>query len=321
MKAALVEKPIENALDLKVKQVDVPKLEKGDQVLIRNIYAGVNFIDVYQRKGLFPVPMPFISGNEGGGYVEKLPEGYKGDLKVGDAVAYLGMGTNAEYTVTIMSNVYKLSDPSMLKEATAFLLQGMTAIYLTEMTYKVKPGDWVLVPAAAGGTGALICQAAKGSVALVIGLCSTEEKSKQCMGYCDHVINYSVEKDLAKRVKEIAKGSGVDVVYDGVGKATFQSSLDSLKPGGTLVSFGYSSGMVNPPSEDILKGKKFKTDSLFNHIKTKEDFYKLAKLTFVPGWNKKVRIFKEYPLESAGQAQSDLESRKTTGKLIQKIAN
>ena len=321
MKAALIEKPIENPLDLKVKQVDVPKIEKNDQVMIRNVYAGVNFIDIYQRKGLYPVPMPFISGNEGGGYVEKLPEGYKGDLKVGDAVAYLGMGSYAEYTVTNMNNVYKLSDPSMLRDASAYLLQGMTAVYLTEMTYKVKAGDWVLVPAAAGGTGALICQAAKGSGAIVIGLCSSEEKSKLCMGYCDHVINYTIEKDTAKRIKEITKGNGVDVVYDGVGKATFQSSLDSLKPSGTLVSFGSASGMVNPPSAEVLRGKKFATDTLFNHIKTREDFNKLTKMTFVPGWNKKVRIFKEYPLESAGQAQSDLESRKTTGKLIQKIAS
>jgi NADPH:quinone reductase len=230
-------------------------------------------------------------------------------------VIYMARGSFAEYTLSKFKDIYKI-DKSLLKEGTAFLMQGMTAACLIEKVHKPKSGEWVLVPAAAGGTGALICQAAKEKGAKVIGTASTKEKCDKARKYCDFVINYSKEcGDFSKQVMEITNGIGVNVIYDGVGKATFSSSLSSLKPNGILVSFGAASGTANLVDSPI-EGKKILQGHLFNYTKTSKDFMELASLTFKPGWIKKVNIFKVYEMKEIGKAESDLENRISNGKVL-----
>lgn len=312
MKAVSLEKTVANAKDLKVSQVAELEAQEG-KVIVKNEFAGINFIDVYLRKGQFPVQLPFVLGMEGGGHVHQLPSGYQGDLKVGDAVVYLGKGSYAEYTTVDPTTVFKVPTGLELDIATAYLLQGMTANYLTAKTFKVTKGAKVLVLAAAGGTGALLARMCKQLGAIVIGTVSTEAKARLAQEYCDHVINYA-DADLVSEVKKIAK-EGVDVVYDSVGKGTLDSSAMCLKSGGTLVSFGSSSGNATgkPGRKDIT----FKEDTLFNHTTTREEFLSLAKQTY--GNVLPVKIFKIYPLEAVGEAHADLEGRKTTGKLLLKI--
>ena len=320
MRAIVVERPTLNPLDLEEhEEVEIPKVLNTEHVLVKNVYAGMNFFDIYQRRGeLYPVPFPFIAGNEGGGYVDRLPTGYKGELQIGDAVIYMARGSFAEYTLVKLKDTYKI-DSSLLKEGTAFLMQGMTAAYLTEKTHKVMPGEWVLVPAAAGGTGALICKAAKEKGARVIGTASTTDKCDLAHDYCDFVINYTMDKeDFSKQVMKITKEKGVDVVYDGVGKATLSLSLSSLKPNGLMVSFGAASGEITTPPLGIGE-KKFIEDHLFSYMRTREGFMELADLTFTPGWEEKVKIFKIYKLEETGRAEFDLENRISHGKILIKI--
>lgn len=311
MKAARLTEYLENPKHLVISDnVNEPKSD--NLVVIKNEYAGINFLDIYQRKGQYAVQLPHILGNEGGGRVHRLPSNYQGDLKVGDQVVYLGSGSYAENTAVDPIHVFKVPEGCSLERATAYILQGMTAVYLTKDTFPVTKGSKVLVLAAAGGTGSVLCHQCKHLGATVIGTVSTEEKAKEAKAYCDYVINYATE-DLCTAVKRIFP-EGVDVVYDSVGRATLSSSAECLKQGGTLVSYGWSSGLAETPNRrDII----FKQDALFNYIKTKEEFYYLAKKTFENVHSQK--IYKVYDLAQVGQAHADLESRKTSGKLLLKI--
>jgi NADPH2:quinone reductase len=295
---------------------DVPDPAAGPgQVLVKIEAAGVNFFDVYQRTGLYRVPTPFIIGQEAAGVVTAVGPGVT-DVKVGDRVAYVHVpGAYAEYAVVPVGHVVPLPDGVTFKQAAAAMLQGMTAHYLATTTYPLKPGDRCLVHAAAGGAGLLLCQIAKMRGAHVIGTVSTREKAALAReAGADEVILYT-EQDFATEVK------GVQVVYDSVGKTTFEKGLDVLAPRGMMVLFGQSSGPVAPIDPQILnrKGSLFLTrPTLVHYTATRAEL--LARAGDVLGWVRegklKLRIGLELPLAQAAEAHRQLEARKTTGKVL-----
>jgi NADPH2:quinone reductase len=295
---------------------DVPDPAAGPgQVLVKIEAAGVNFFDVYQRTGLYRVPTPFIIGQEAAGVVTAVGPGVT-DVKVGDRVAYVHVpGAYAEYAVVPVGHVVPLPDGVTFKQAAAAMLQGMTAHYLATTTYPLKPGDRCLVHAAAGGAGLLLCQIAKMRGAHVIGTVSTREKAALAReAGADEVILYT-EQDFATEVK------GVQVVYDSVGKTTFEKGLDVLAPRGMMVLFGQSSGPVAPIDPQILnrKGSLFLTrPTLVHYTATRAEV--LARAGDVFGWVRegklKLRIGLELPLAQAAEAHRQLEARKTTGKVL-----
>jgi NADPH2:quinone reductase len=293
------------------------------QALVRHEAVGLNFIDVYHRTGLYPLPaMPAIPGMEGAGIVEAVGAGVT-EVKAGDRVAYAGNPPGAYAQVRLMpaDRLVKLPDGISTRQAAAMMLQGMTARYLLHGCYKVKAGDRVLIHAAAGGVGLIACQWAKHLGATVIGTAGSREKADLAKAHgCDHPILYNTE-DFVARTKEITGGKGVEVVYDSVGQATFMKSLDCLKPLGILVSFGQSSGKVAPLDVGLLslKGSLFLTrPTLMTYTAKREDLLAHANDLFkvVQSGAVKVEVRQTYPLAEAAQAHRDLEARKTTGSSV-----
>ena len=292
-----------------------------DEVLVRNTAAGLNFIDTYHRSGLYPVPLPATLGMEGAGVVEAAGPDVRG-FKTGDRVAYANpIGAYAERLLRPAARLVKLPDGVDDRVAAAIMLKGMTAWYLIRRTYKVRKGDTILMHAAAGGVGLILCQWAKSLGAIVIGTVSSDAKAALAKkAGCKHVIVTAREK-FVERVKEITQGAGVPVVYDGVGKDTFMDSLDCLAPRGLMVSFGNASGPVTQFNPAVLsqKGSLFLTrPTLFHYTARREDLVAAARDLFAVVGSKavKVTINQTYPLREAAQAHRDLEARKTTGSTV-----
>lgn len=291
------------------------------QVLVRNTAIGLNFIDTYHRSGLYPVGLPATLGMEGAGIVEAVGPKVSG-FKAGERVAYAQpIGAYAEWVLRPADRLVKIPAGIDDKIAAAMMLKGMTAQYLLRRTYKVKAGDTILVHAAAGGVGQILCQWAKHLGATVIGTVGSEEKAKLAKkAGCRHVIVTEREK-FPERIREITKGAGVPVVYDGIGKDTFMGSLDCLAPLGLMVSYGSASGAVPPFELAILsqKGSLFLTrPTLMTYTAKREDLLKSAAELFsvVKKGVVKITINQTYPLKEAAQAHRDLESRKTTGSTV-----
>ncbi|HET6492742.1 MAG TPA: quinone oxidoreductase [Burkholderiales bacterium] len=291
------------------------------EVRVRNTAVGLNFIDTYHRSGLYPLQFPATLGSEGAGVVEAVGARVK-DFKVGDRVAYANpIGAYAEVVLRPTARLVKIPAGIDEKVAAAIMLKGMTAWYLCRRTYKVKKGDTILVHAAAGGVGQILCQWAKHLGATVIGTVGSEEKAALAKkAGCRHVIVTAKEK-FADRVKAITKGKGVPVVYDGVGKDTFMDSLDCISPLGLMVTFGNASGAVAPFNTGILaqKGSLFLTrPTLFTYTAQREDLLTAARELFAVVKSKavKISINQTYPLSEAAQAHRDLEARKTTGSTV-----
>jgi len=301
------------------------EIQVGDpgpgQVRVRNTAVGLNFIDCYQRSGLYPMPMPFTLGSEGAGVVEAVGPKVK-EFKVGDHVAYSGpVGAYAQVLLRPADRLVKVPAGIDDRTAAAMMLKGLTAQYLCRRTYRVKKGDTVLVHAAAGGVGQILAQWCKALGATVIGTVGSDEKAALAKkAGCRHVIVTSRE-NFVERVKEITKGKRVPVVYDGVGKDTFMGSLDCLQPLGMMVSFGNASGAVPPFNAGILaqKGSLFLTrPTLATYAATREELVKGARELFavVKSGKVKISVNQTYPLKDAAQAQQDLEARKTTGSTV-----
>ncbi|KAJ3084063.1 hypothetical protein HK102_000772 [Quaeritorhiza haematococci] len=307
---------------LKYVDVEKPAGPKPDEILVKNQFVGINFIDTYHRSGLYKVPLPYIAGREASGVVEAVGSEVKG-FKPGDRVAYLAPNCYAEYNVAKAYLATHLPDSMTMEEGAALLLQGLTAMSLVKRAYEVKKGDYVLVHAAAGGTGMLLVQICKALGAFVIGTTSTPEKAAMAKkAGADEIILYT-EADVVAEVKRITNGKGVHVVYDGVGKATFDQSLACLTRLGYMITFGNASGKVDPV--DVLKlaprAVRLMRPSLFEFLQDKEDFDFLANPLLELVNSKKVafHIHKVYPLANVGEAQADLTGRKTQGKLILKV--
>lgn len=301
---------------------DIDKPEPGSgEVLVKIEAAGLNFIDTYQRSGLYEIPLPSTLGLEGAGTVA----GTGADtsrLKEGDRVAYTTvLGSYAEYAVVPEDKLVSLPDNVSFDQGAAAMLQGCTAHYLCKSTYPVKEGDRCLIHAAAGGVGLLLIQMVKMLGGYVIGTCSTEEKAELArQAGADEVILYT-EKDFQEEVKRITDGKGVNVAYDSVGKATFDKSIDSLSHFGYMVLYGNASGPVTEFNPATLgpKGSLFLTrPTLFHYIASREDLdWRTGDLFKWIGDGKlKLRLEHFYPLAEAQQAHIDLEGRKTTGKVI-----
>jgi NADPH2:quinone reductase len=302
---------------------DGPAQEPGPgEARVRLAAAGVNFIDVYQREGRYPKELPFTLGLEGAGEVEAVGEGVE-ELSAGDYVAFASVpGAYAEYVVAPVDKLVPFNATLVeARLAAAAMLQGMTAHYLTHSTFPLQEGLTALLHAAAGGVGLLLCQMAKMRGATVIGTTGSEEKARLAKDAgADEVIVYT-EQDFVEETRRITGGEGVHVVYDGVGQATFEGGLDSLRPRGYMVLFGASSGPVPPLDIQILnqKGGLFVTrPSLAHYTATREELMWRAEsiLSWVGNNSLDVRIGGTYSLSEAAQAHRDLEGRKTTGKLI-----
>jgi NADPH2:quinone reductase len=301
-------------------ELPVPEAAAG-QVVVKVEAAGVNFIDVYQRNGLYPVQLPYVLGVEGSGTVSEVGSG-AGTLAVGDRVAWAaGPGTYAEYVAVPSDKLVKVPEAIGFPEAAAAMLQGMTAHYLALETYPIKKGDTVLVHAAAGGVGQLLVQVAKRRGARVLATVSTEQKADLARkAGADEVILYT-QTDFVEEVKRMTGGAGVHAVYDSVGQTTFLKSLDCLSRRGTLISFGQSSGKIQPIEPAILgaKGSLYLTrPSLFHYIADRVSLERRA--SDVLGWIAKgelvLHIGEKLPLAEAAEAHRRLEARKTTGKVL-----
>ncbi len=293
------------------------------EALIRHEAVGLNFIDVYHRTGLYPLPeLPAIPGMEGAGVVEALGEGVS-EVEVGDRVAYAGLppGAYAEVRCIPAHRLVKLPESISFQQGAGIMLQGMTARYLLRGCYDVKAGDILLVHAAAGGVGLIACQWAKHLGAKVIGTTGSPEKAELARSHgCDETILYEQE-DVVERVRDITQGEGVDVVYDSVGQATFMKSLDCLRPMGMMVSFGQASGPIPPFELSLLaaKGSLFLTrPSLMSYTARREDLlaHALDLFEVVEKGAVKIEIRQTYPLSEAARAHQDIEARKTTGTSI-----
>lgn len=305
-----------------MEQEDVSTPGPGEgQALVRLQAAGVNFIDIYQRMGLYPVPFPFTPGNEGAGTVEEIGSGVT-EVAPGDRVAYAGaIGSYAEYAVVPSWRLVRIPRGVDPETAAAAMLQGMTAHYLCHDTYPLKPNDSCLVHAAAGGVGLLLVQMAKKRGARVIGTVSTQEKARLAReSGADEIILYA-EKDFEQEVKRLTGGAGVQVVYDSVGQATFEKSMNCLAPRGYIVLYGQSSGPVPPFDPQVLnaRGGLFLTrPSLGHYTQNREEL--LARAGQVLGWaaegSLRVRIGETFPLGGAGEAHRKLAGRLTTGKVL-----
>ena len=293
-----------------------------DEVRIRHEAVGLNYIDTYQRSGLYPLPLPSGLGQEGAGVVEAVGKDVR-DFRPGDRVAYAGgpVGAYSRQRCLPAARLLKLPESIDFRTGAAMMLQGLTAAYLLHRTYAVQPGDAVLIHAAAGGVGLIACQWARALGATVIGTVSTEAKAKLARQHgCEHVILYSHE-DVAARVRDITGGEGVVVVYDGVGKDTFAASLDSLRMRGMMVSFGNASGAV-PPFNPLLltqKGSLFLTRPMLAHYTANRDeLLALGQELFAVVESGKVRINinQTFALADAADAHRALEARQTTGSTV-----
>ena len=292
------------------------------EVHLRHKAVGLNFIDVYHRTGLYPLPLPAIPGLEGAGEVVSVGADVS-DIQPGDRVAYAGVPAGAYSTERLIPAHRLVKIPSQIsyQQAAAMMLQGMSVQYLLRRSYRVQPGDTILMHAAAGGVGLIACQWAKALGATVIGTVGSPEKAALAQAHgCDHTILYH-EEDFVARVMELTNGEGVQVVYDSVGKDTFLKSLDCLVPLGMLVYFGQSSGKPEPIDPGILgvKGSLFLTrPSLMAYTAKREDLLASAGELFdvVTSGAVKIEINQTYPLRDAAQAHYDLETRNTTGSTV-----
>jgi NADPH2:quinone reductase len=302
------------------------EVEVGDpaptEARVRHAAVGLNYIDIYHRTGLYPLPLPSGLGLEAAGVVEAIGTAVT-DLRPGDRVAYAGgpVGAYSQVRCLPADRLLKLPDAIDFRTAAAMMLQGLTSAYLLRRTCRVEAGDAVLIHAAAGGVGLIACQWAKALGATVIGTVSNDAKAALASAHgCDHVIHYTRE-DFARRVREITGGAGVRVVYDGVGKDTFAGSLDSLQTCGMLVSFGNASGPV-PPFDPLLlsqKGSLFLTRPTLMHYTAKRaDLVALGSELFdVVGAGKvRIEVNQTYPLADVASAHRDLEARKHTGSTV-----
>jgi NADPH2:quinone reductase len=298
----------------------VPK-PKPNEAVVKIAAAGVNFIDIYLREGRYPAQLPFVDGQEAAGTVTEVGGEVK-TIKPGDRVAYCGfLGAYAEYAAVPADRLVRIPEGLDFQQAAAAMLQGMTAHYLTHDSYRLKSGETALVHAAAGGVGLLLVQMAKMIGARVIGTVGNAAKAKLAQeAGADDVIIYT-EQDFAEETKRLTGGAGVHVVYDGVGKSTFDKDFEVLRPRGYLVLFGGASGPV--PPLDLMrlsqKGSLFITrPTLLHYILTREELEKRAGdvLGWIAAGKLKLRTERTYKLEDAQQAHRDLEGRKTTGKLL-----
>jgi len=305
-----------------LKSVDLPAPQpKPNEAVVQIRAAGVNFIDVYFREGRYPAPLPFIVGQEGSGVVTALGADVK-SLSIGDRVAYTGgLGSYAEFATVPAERLVKIPEQVTFEQAAACMLQGMTAHYLSHSTFPLKSGDTALIHAAAGGVGQLLVQMAKQLGAHVIATAGSEEKAELARAAgADDCIVYTTA-DFESETKRLTNGKGVNVVYDGVGKATFEKGLNVLRPRGYMVLFGGASGAV-PPFDLIQlsqKGSLFITrPTLAHYTATREELEERSSdvLQMVASGKLKLQIHKTYPLAEAQQAHRDLEGRKTTGKLL-----
>ncbi len=300
-----------------------PGIPGPDEVRIIHEAIGLNFIDVYHRTGLYPLPaLPAILGLEGAGRVDMVGDGGT-ELVKGDRVAYAGVppGAYSEIRCIPAHRLVKLPEAISTHDAAGMMLQGMTARYLLKGCFNVQKGSTILIHAASGGVGSILCQWANHIGAITIGTVGSKEKAEMARkNGCTYTVLYQ-EEDFVTSVKEITKGQGVDVVYDSVGQATFLKSLDCLRPMGTLVSFGQSSGPVEPFNIGLLgaKGSLFLTrPSLMQYTAKREDLLAHAEDLFevVVSGAVRINIMQEYALKDAAQAHRDLEERKTKGSTI-----
>ncbi|MDP6804231.1 MAG: quinone oxidoreductase [Rhodospirillales bacterium] len=307
---------------LRIEDVDVGR-PGPDEVRVRQTAIGLNYIDVYFRTGLYPVAeLPTMIGLEGAGVIEEVGPNVTG-LDVGRRIAYASrpIGAYADERLIAAESVVPLPDAIDDRTAAAMMLKGMTAHYLLHACHAVAPGDTILVHAAAGGVGLILCQWGKHLGAEVIGTVGSDEKADIARAHgCDHVIVYARE-NFAARVREITDGAGVGVVYDSVGKATFEGSLDCLRPRGMMVSFGNASGKTDPV--DLLalgaRGSLFLTrPSLMNYTETRDELVERASGLFaaVEAGHVKITVNQIYPLSDAARAHADLEARATTGSTV-----
>jgi NADPH2:quinone reductase len=302
-------------------EVKVGKPGPGE-ARIRHTAVGLNFVDIYNRAGVYPAPLPSGLGSEGAGVVEEVGSGVT-DLKPGDRIAYGSspLGAYAEERLIPADRLIKLPDGIDDKTAAAMMLKGLTAQYLIRQTYRIKAGETILLHAAAGGVGLILAQWAKHLGVTVIGTVGSDEKAKLAQAHgCAHTINYARE-DFVKRVEELTGGKKVPVVYDSVGKDTFMKSLDCLAPLGYLVLFGASSGNVDPLNLGLLaqKGSLYVTRPTLNTYGAKrENLVAMAKELFevVQSGAVKIEVHQTYPLKDAARAHADLAARKTTGSTV-----
>jgi NADPH2:quinone reductase len=305
---------------LQLDEVQVGEPGPG-QVRIRHTAIGVNFVDTYQRSGLYPMQLPGTAGNEAAGVVEAVGSEVK-DLKKGDRVAYTGLpGSYCDQRLVPADRMVKIPDGITDEQAASMMLKGLTVHYLIFSTYPVKKGETVLWHAAAGGVGLIACQWLKALGVTTIGTVGSPEKAALAKAHgADHVVNYSTE-NFVERVAAITGGKKVPVVYDSVGKSTWEGSLDCLRPRGLMVSFGNASGAVPPVNLGILstKGSLYVTrPTLATHIATRADLVERSEALFdvVKSGKVKIETTGRYKLADAAQAHRDLEGRKTTGSVV-----
>jgi len=305
---------------LKWEEVEVGDPGQGE-VKIRQRAAGLNFIDVYHRTGLYPQQLPFTPGVEGAGIVEAVGTGVT-NVQAGDRVAYAGpIGGYAEERLIAADRVVKLPDAISTEQAAAMMLQGLTARMLLRAVHRVEPGETILIHAAAGGVGLIVCQWAKALGATVIGTVGSEEKAELARAHgCDHPIVYT-RQDFAAEVDRITRGEKLPVVYDSVGRDTFMKSLDCLRPRGMMVSFGNASGPPDPIAPGLLaqKGSLFLTrPTLFTYIASRDELVESASDLFemVSSGKVRVEVKQRFPLRDAAEAHRQLEARKTSGSTI-----
>ena len=305
---------------LELVELSVPEPKAGEAV-VKLSASGVNFIDVYLREGRYKAPLPFVVGQEGSGIVSAVGAEVK-NVKVGDRVAWSGvLGSYAEYVAAPADALVPVPAGVSDQDAGAAMLQGMTAHYLSYDTFPLKAGQTALIHAAAGGVGLLLVQMAHNLGVRVIGTVSSEEKAKLAREAGADEIIYYTKTDFAAETKRLTDGKGVDVVYDGVGKDTFEASMNSLRPRGMLVLYGASSGPVPPvdPMTLSTKGSLFMARTTLAHFTaTREELLARSGAVFhmIAEGKLKLRIAHTYPLAEAQQAHRDLEGRKTTGKLL-----
>jgi NADPH2:quinone reductase len=305
---------------MRLEEVPKPVPKEGD-ALIRIEAAGVNFIDVYVRTGQYKAALPTTIGTEGAGTVEAVGAGVSG-ISAGDRVASVNMaGAYAEYATAATARLVPIPNDVTTRQAAAVMLQGMTAHYLATATYPLKPGDSCLVHAAAGGVGLLLCQIAKSRGARVLGTVSTAEKEQRARAAgADEVIRYG-EVDFAAEARRLTGGKGLQVIYDSVGRTTFEKGLDALAQRGMMVLFGQSSGAVAPFDPQLLnqKGSLYVTrPTLAHYVATRQDLLERSGdvLRWVSEGRLVVKVDRELPLADAGEAHRLLESRQTSGKLL-----
>ena len=305
---------------LQLEEIDLPAPGPG-QASVRHHAIGVNYLDIYFRTGLYPIPLPFTPGAEGSGEVTEVGPGVEG-FKVGERVAYVTTpGSYAEARNVDVKHIVKLPDNVSHEQAAAMMLKGLTAQYLLRQTYRVQPGDTILVHAAAGGVGQILCRWGRRLGATVIGTVGSAAKAEIATACgADHVINYSTE-DFAARVSEITKGAKCAVVYDGVGKTTFPASLDCLRPFGVFASYGSASGPVEAFNIGLLgqKGSLFATrPTLFTFLADRTRLETMARELFevVGAGVVKIDISERAPLAEAARVHRDLEGRRTTASIV-----